>query len=93
MVGAACKNLDPIDRRDFFVDTSRLLVDRFAEARAKTFCLACPVRGECLDYAIAADMYGVWGGTSRAERQVIVKRRRTSPGVATVPPTATRDGR
>ena len=39
------------------------------EAKAKTMCGACPVRGECAAHALAVrEPYGVWGGFSEAER-------------------------
>jgi WhiB family redox-sensing transcriptional regulator len=38
-------------------------------AAAKRVCGYCPVRRECLLYALAnAEMYGVWGGKTRRER-------------------------
>jgi hypothetical protein len=41
-----------------------------AGKHAKRICAQCPVRAECLDYAIAADeKHGIWGGLNRAERQ------------------------
>jgi len=44
---------------------------------AKTICAGCPVRTECLEYAIAdATLVGVWGGTSETERDHIRYRRR-----------------
>lgn len=37
--------------------------------RAKQICAGCPVRAECLAYAIEADEeFGIWGGLNRAER-------------------------
>jgi len=37
---------------------------------AKTLCADCPIRLECLEYALAADEeYGVWGGLSPVERR------------------------
>lgn len=36
---------------------------------ARACCRGCPVRAECLAYAIAADeRFGVWGGTTPVER-------------------------
>lgn len=39
-------------------------------AEAKKICRRCPVRAECLDYAVTAGEYfGVWGGRSERERR------------------------
>lgn len=36
---------------------------------AKAVCARCPVRADCLDYALTEDIrHGVWGGTSPQER-------------------------
>jgi hypothetical protein len=37
--------------------------------RAKAICSTCPVQRECLDYALATDAQGIWGGTSGAQRR------------------------
>jgi WhiB family redox-sensing transcriptional regulator len=44
---------------------------------AKQVCRACPVREECLEYALAAGewRYGVWGGMSPRERRAERDRR------------------
>lgn len=43
-------------------------------AEAKRICLRCPVRAECLDYALTTrDKFGVWGGTSERERRHLRK--------------------
>jgi WhiB family redox-sensing transcriptional regulator len=40
------------------------------ERRAKAVCAACPVRDECLSYAVACDeRYGIWGGLNQDERR------------------------
>jgi WhiB family transcriptional regulator, redox-sensing transcriptional regulator len=39
-------------------------------SEAKRVCASCPVREECLEWALAQDSYlvGIWGGTSQRER-------------------------
>ncbi|MER8185078.1 WhiB family transcriptional regulator [Kitasatospora sp. NPDC094015] len=40
---------------------------------AKQVCAGCPVRAQCLEYALAArEPYGVWGGLSEDERQTLL---------------------
>jgi WhiB family transcriptional regulator, redox-sensing transcriptional regulator len=47
-------------------------------AAAKRICAACPVRAECLEYALDhcgvfdVGSHGIWGGTSLEEREVIL---------------------
>ncbi|WP_372451397.1 WhiB family transcriptional regulator [Mycolicibacter acidiphilus] len=37
---------------------------------AKKICQRCPVRAECLEYALAHDeRFGIWGGLSERERR------------------------
>jgi Transcription factor WhiB len=43
--------------------------DRADIERAKAICLTCPVRQPCEQYARSHDEYGVWGGTTEAERR------------------------
>lgn len=40
------------------------------EAKAKAICAACPVRVECLTWALSVrEPHGVWGGASESERK------------------------
>lgn len=41
------------------------------EAARAQFCNGCPVRVECLAYAVVYLMPGYWGGTSTAERRLL----------------------
>lgn len=54
-------------------------------AEAKTHCFGvngnnpCPVRQECLWYAIESDeVHGIWGGMSHRERNALVRKWRKS---------------
>ena len=58
---ALCAQLDP---EAFFPEKGG------STREAKRACRACPVRTECLDYALATDpRFGVWGGLSERERR------------------------
>ncbi|XBH21966.1 WhiB family transcriptional regulator [Jonesiaceae bacterium BS-20] len=42
---------------------------------AKKVCVACEVRTQCLEYALAKDeRFGIWGGLSERERRKLKKR-------------------
>jgi WhiB family transcriptional regulator, redox-sensing transcriptional regulator len=44
---------------------------------AKLVCSACPVRRECLAFALADQtLQGIWGGTSERERRTLRRDRR-----------------
>ena len=47
---------------------------------AKNICATCPVRAECLEFALAAveNPVGVWGGTSPNERRRLRQERNTA---------------
>jgi WhiB family redox-sensing transcriptional regulator len=48
--------------------------------QAKQVCRNCPVRAECLAYALAHDeRFGVWGGLSERERRALRDRERRVP--------------
>lgn len=39
------------------------------EAKAKAVCQLCPVRSQCLDYALRNSIrHGIWGGLNEEER-------------------------
>jgi WhiB family redox-sensing transcriptional regulator len=45
------------------------------EMQAKRVCARCPVRGECLAYALRVhEEIGIWGGLDAAERRAIGNR-------------------
>lgn len=43
---------------------------RVRESAAKQICAQCPVRRECLEYALRVDeSFGIWGGLNEQERR------------------------
>ncbi|HEY7051909.1 MAG TPA: WhiB family transcriptional regulator [Mycobacterium sp.] len=46
------------------------------ETRAKAMCRSCPVIAQCRSHALAVgESYGIWGGLSESERQLLLKGR------------------
>jgi WhiB family transcriptional regulator, redox-sensing transcriptional regulator len=57
-------------------DTETPAERRGREESAKGICLACAVRQECLDYALATrEPYGIWGGLTEIERRARLRGR------------------
>jgi WhiB family redox-sensing transcriptional regulator len=50
--------------------------------RARQICAGCPVRQQCLDYALASgQQYGIWGGLDEQERRRLRQQlRKRGPG-------------
>lgn len=64
---AACRDYDP---EIFFPE------DENPAAKAKAICATCPVRMECLDWAIRnREPEGIWGGMTAAERRRVRRQR------------------
>jgi WhiB family redox-sensing transcriptional regulator len=72
-LAAACRSADP----DLFFPISAAARNQAQVAAAKTFCAGCPVRRECLHFAIGTrQMHGIWGGTTEEERDRAVRAER-----------------
>jgi len=51
------------------------------EVKAKAFCARCPVREECLDFALRIrESHGVWGGLNEQERRSLLRQRSLRAG-------------
>ncbi|GAT67286.1 whiB family transcriptional regulator [Planomonospora sphaerica] len=62
---AACLSEDP----ELFFPISLQGPGHMQHEHAKAVCRRCPVRTQCLEYALSThQMHGVWGGTSPDER-------------------------
>jgi WhiB family redox-sensing transcriptional regulator len=48
---------------------------RAREAAAKALCAECPRSSDCLDWSLATDQSGIWGGHTPEERAVVARRR------------------
>ncbi|MET9915118.1 WhiB family transcriptional regulator [Streptomyces sp. NPDC006476] len=59
-------------------DPDELFVEGAAQNRAKMLCTGCPVRTECLAYALDNRIeHGVWGGMTERDRRALLRRRPT----------------
>lgn len=67
---ARCRGLDP----ELFFPVGRGIHARDRTAAAKSICAQCPVRRECLAWALGSPViiWGVWGGTDEDERAALI---------------------
>lgn len=76
---AACQKVDP----ELFYPASIEATGRSPEqtlAPARAVCRRCEVRKECLDWALEhREQWGVWGGTTWAERRLMLGRTAGDP--------------
>lgn len=63
----ACRGEDP--ELFFLPDGMRGPAKMRQVAEAKAVCVFCPVRAQCLRYALARGEFGVWGGTDEDDRR------------------------
>jgi WhiB family transcriptional regulator, redox-sensing transcriptional regulator len=76
---AACLSADP----DLFFPISSTGPAERQIARAKVICAGCPVRIQCLEFAMTHDQtHGIWGGTTAEDRQRDRRRRRRRAAAA-----------
>jgi WhiB family redox-sensing transcriptional regulator len=68
MVDAACRYVDP----DLFFPAVGVHA-----GHAKQVCMSCPVRTQCLEYAmtLGPDLHGIWGGSCAKTRTKLRKER------------------
>ncbi|MGY2066061.1 WhiB family transcriptional regulator [Blastococcus sp. SYSU DS0619] len=67
---ALCAETDP---EAFFPDKGG------STREAKRVCTGCPVRAQCLEFALTNDeRFGIWGGLSERERRRLRLQRRSS---------------
>jgi WhiB family redox-sensing transcriptional regulator len=53
------------------------------EERALEICGGCPVRAECLQFAVERQQrHGIWGGTTERDRRRMIRGRRDGSEVA-----------
>jgi WhiB family transcriptional regulator, redox-sensing transcriptional regulator len=68
MLSALCRQRAP---EEFFPS------DGVGVEQARKVCADCPVKAECLEYALTYRIdHGVWGGASERERRRILRARR-----------------
>ena len=76
-----CSNVSPeiFFSEDIEDENGKLIKTVYTrEGEAKTICMSCPLRVQCLVSALESNAVGIWGGTTEVERRDI-KRRRKDP--------------
>ena len=79
---AACRHADP----ELFFPVGSRGFAAVQPRQAKSLCAGCPVRRECLRYALDSQQYfGIWGGYDEDERRSLRRwwRERQLAGAAT----------
>ncbi len=61
---AACRSADP--ELFFPLSESGRSLEQIGEAKA--ICTGCPVRRQCLQFALRTRAHGIWGGLTELER-------------------------
>jgi WhiB family transcriptional regulator, redox-sensing transcriptional regulator len=65
---AACRDEDP----ELFFPLSDIGPGARQAERAKSVCARCPVRAQCLEYALDNGLdHGIYGGTTESERWML----------------------
>ncbi|MFB0614523.1 WhiB family transcriptional regulator [Streptomyces sp. AGS-58] len=73
---AACRQEDP----DLFFPIGTTGPAQVQAQQAKAVCGHCPVRRQCLGWALDTDQsIGIWGGTTELERRALRRRARSRP--------------
>jgi WhiB family redox-sensing transcriptional regulator len=77
---AACRGADPaVFFAPNYFEKRREKAAR--EAIAKLVCRRCPVRQECLEYALETrEPHGIWGGLNELERRQLLRERALRAG-------------
>lgn len=76
--GALCAQTDP---EAFFPEKGG------STREAKQVCLACDVKAQCLEYALARqERFGIWGGLSERERRRLQSKEEVIASVRSGPP-------
>jgi WhiB family transcriptional regulator, redox-sensing transcriptional regulator len=68
-LAAACRSADP----ELFFPLSGSGKAREEIAEAKAICAGCPVRRQCLEFALRTRPQGIWGGLTELERHSAAK--------------------
>lgn len=72
---AACRDEDP----ELFFPVSEVGPGAEQVARAKAVCARCPVRAECLEYALENGLdHGIFGGLTEQERRRLRTRQKVA---------------
>lgn len=82
---AACRQVDPELFYPLSIEDSGQQPQESA-APARAVCRRCPVRTQCLDWALERrEQWGIWGGTTWSERRAMLARTGDKPAPTPAP--------
>lgn len=71
-----------VDKSVFFGGSDEVPMSRVEVRTARSICFLCPVRRDCLEFALSnEETWGVWGGLTGSERQRSMHVYKTVAGV------------
>lgn len=79
IVGATPPFADNPDRACVGIPTDEFYLTHPADQAAKRICRGCPLKADCLQWAIDAEEVGVWGGTTERDRERLTGRQARRP--------------
>jgi len=68
-----------MDTNLFFMDEDKLYEKKTNTLKVRSVCFRCPIQQECMEYGFKYERYGMFGGVTSDERDLLRKRQWNNP--------------